>query len=92
MKDEGRAEARTMMAQVDRDRIQQETHQALLGIPGTDSKGLVGDVLALSESLEKLNNRTRKSENNISRMKGTIIGLSFIATTALGMGIAYLLG
>ena len=36
----------------ERDRLTQESHQALLGIPGTEEKGLVGDVKEIKGHLE----------------------------------------
>lgn len=59
----------------ERDKLAQETHQALLGIPGTDDKGLVGDVKEIKTQLNSLNGRVRKNERDITYGKA-LLGLS----------------
>ncbi|KKL98834.1 hypothetical protein LCGC14_1820460 [marine sediment metagenome] len=50
------------MKAAERDKIAQETHQALLGIPGTEDKGLVGDVKEIKLHLEDHSYRLRTVE------------------------------
>ena len=46
----------------ERDRLTLESHQALLGIPGTEDKGLVGDVKEMKGELKVINSRVTKVE------------------------------
>jgi len=85
------------MKPAERDKLTQETHQALLGIPGTADKGLVGDVRELKGDLKHMNGRvgdvveqTDKNTNDIKWIK-RIGGAGGTALTALigifkGMG------
>ena len=50
------------MTDQERDALARETHQALLGIPGTDEKGLVGDVKELTERIASQNGKVRGNE------------------------------
>ena len=50
------------MKPAERDKIIQETHQALLGIPGTEDFGLVGDVKEVKADVKKINNRVTTVE------------------------------
>ena len=57
------------MEESERDKLAQETHQALLGIPGTEDKGVVGDVKEIKADLKLVNSRvtvveTKQEERN----------------------------
>ena len=80
------------MKPLERDTIIQETHQALLGIKGTEDNGLVGDFKELKEAVKIQNSRISKVENKQSKIKGILIGLGVLGSGGLGMGISQLLG
>lgn len=76
----------------ERDDLIKETHQALLGIKGTEDNGLVGDFKELKEVVQKQNSRIGSVENKQSKTKGVLIGLGVLGSGGIGMGIAQLLG
>ena len=46
----------------ERDKLAQESHQALLGIPGTEDNGLVGDVKEMKADIKQINSRVSSVE------------------------------
>lgn len=68
------------MKLAERDKLAQETHQALLGIKGTDDNGLVGDVKEMKSEMKKLNG---KVQGNTIRSK---VNQAIIGLTILGAG------
>ncbi|KKN76890.1 hypothetical protein LCGC14_0365410 [marine sediment metagenome] len=68
------------MEDKERDKLAQETHQALLGIPGTEDKGLVGDVKEMKSEMKKMNS---KVQGNTIRSK---VNQAIIAIVILGAG------
>ncbi len=69
-----------------------EVHQAVLGVPDSDDKGLVGDVKELVKTVKEQNSRIRKNEVRISRIVGILIGMSVLGGTGIGLGVKTLLG
>ncbi len=63
----------------ERDELFRQTHQALLGVPGTDEKGMAGDIKEIKTRLKILNGQV--SLNTLYRKIGT--GVSVIVLTAL---------
>ena len=67
--------------------LTQEVHQAVLGVKGTDDKGMVGDLKELKEEfrggLSKHNARIRRLEITVA---------SILIATGGGYGLAKLLG
>ena len=55
------------MKVAERDRKIQETHQALLGIPGTADKGLVGEVKEINKHLDDHSYRIKQAEDEIEK-------------------------
>ena len=53
----------------ERDKLAQETHQALLGIPGTADKGLVGDVKDLKGELKSVKDRVDNHAESITTIQ-----------------------
>jgi len=51
-----------------------ETHQAVLGIEGTEDKGLVGDVKEIKADVKSQNKRVTKLEGKQRLIYGLIIG------------------
>lgn len=80
------------MLKTERDDLIKETHQALLGIPGTEDNGLVGDFKELKEVVKQQNSRIRNVETKQSKVKGILIGLGILGSGGVGMGISQLLG
>ena len=78
------------MKPAERDKLTQETHQALLGIPGTEEKGLVGDVKEIKGHLEDHSKRLtvvetlQKERNRPSKkaLTGYIGGVIAMIVTA----------
>ncbi len=52
----------------DRDKLTQETHQALLGILGTEDKGLVGDFKELKSELKQHNIQIEQNRLDINTL------------------------
>lgn len=80
----------------ERDKLVQETHQALLGIRGTDDRGLVGDVKEMKGELKAVNKRmddveeaTGKNTNDIKWIKriGGAGGTALTAVVGLFKGL-----
>lgn len=59
-----------------------EVHQAVLGIPGTEDRGIVGDVKEIKEAVRAQNHRLRKNENKVWYILG------MVAVLASGVGVA----
>lgn len=70
----------------------QELHQGVYGIPGTEEKGLIGDVKDLIGVIQIQNGRIGKNEQHISRIWGILIGVGAVGGTGLGFGIKTMLG
>ena len=77
------------MKPAERDKLTQETHQALLGIPGTEDKGLVGDVKEIKAHIEDHSKRLTivevKQEERNKPSKKSIAGF---ATGGLAIVVA----
>ena len=69
-----------------------EVHQAVLGIPGTEDNGLVGDLKEIKDLVREQNKRIRKNEQKISKIWGILIGVGVLGGSGLGVGISQLLG
>ena len=60
----------------ERDELARETHQALLGIKGTEDNGLVGDVRELKRDVRQLQNERRSpSKKTIGAYVGGTVTL-----------------
>ena len=59
---------RGRMKPSERDKLTQETHQALLGIPGTEDKGLVGDFKELKEVVKEQNIQIDRNRVDINTL------------------------
>ena len=66
-----------------------QVHQAVLGIPGTDEKGLVGDLRDIKKDIQHQNSRLGKTETKVNRIIGGLIVLGCLC--GAGFGIAQLL-
>ena len=64
----------------------QEVHQAVLGVSGTDDKGLVGDVKELRQEKKAQDGTVSDHESRISTMEGAG-GISWKAKAGGGLGI-----
>ncbi len=62
------------MEDEERDKLAQETHQALLGIPGTEEKGLVGDVKEIKAHLDDHSKRLTIMETQRKMSKKALTG------------------
>lgn len=76
------------MNEVQRDRLTQETHQAVVGIPGTDDKGLVGDFKDMKDDIRRLNGKVRRNEvrSKVNQGIGTLL-LSGVVWLAKYVGL-----
>lgn len=70
----------------ERDKLILQTHQAVLGVPDTEDKGLVGDVKELKQAIKEQNGRYRK----LSKVVWTVVGV--LCASGCGLGMAQLLG
>ncbi len=52
----------------EREKITRETHQALLGIPGTEDKGLVGDFKELKSEVQQHNIQIEQNRLDINTL------------------------
>ena len=57
------------MKPAERDRLTQETHQALLGVKGTEDKGLVGDFKELKAVVKEHNKGIEQNRLDIRGIK-----------------------
>ena len=64
-----------------------ELHQGIYGVPGTEEKGLIGDVRELVTEVKTQNGRIRKNEQRICRTWGVLMGVG----AAVGVGISLVL-
>lgn len=51
----------------------QETHQGMFGVPGTDDKGLVGDVRGIRKDIGEQNGRVRRNSKLIYIIIGALV-------------------
>lgn len=49
-----------------------ETHQAVFGVPGTDEKGMVGDIREIKELIIQQNGRYRRLSNRVWYLIGAL--------------------
>ncbi|KKL17996.1 hypothetical protein LCGC14_2479920 [marine sediment metagenome] len=78
----------------ERDKLAQETHQALLGISGTADKGLVGDVKEIATELKKVNGRltvveTKQGERSRPDKKAIGAATSVIVAVVIALVRAF---
>ena len=76
-----------MTGKTQKDQLQ-EVYQAVLGVVGSEDKGLVGDVKEIVKLVKEQNGRTRRLSTRVNIMWGII----FILTSGVGFSIARLLG
>ena len=69
----------------ERDDLIKATHQALLGLDGTEDKGLVGDFKELKKDFKEANGRQRKTDKRLNILIGTLIGLGIIGGGSAGI-------
>jgi len=72
-------------------RLIQETHQGMFGVPGTDDKGLVGDVKGIKMDIREQNGRVRKNSKLIYIIMGVLITAGALGGLEIG-DILHLLG
>ncbi len=53
----------------------------LVGLPGTEEKGMAGDLLELKEHARKTNGRVRRLEMGLCGLVGTLTGLGVLDYT-----------
>lgn len=58
--------------------LTQEVHQAVLGVPGTEDSGLVGDMKELKYDVKKQNGRVRLNTVRIAIIIGVLAGLGVL--------------
>lgn len=56
----------------------QEVHQAVLGVPGTEDKGLVGDIKEVKGDVKNQNGRVRRNSARIAIIAGVLAGLGVL--------------
>lgn len=79
------------MAEKTQEQLVQETHQGMFGVPGTEDKGLVGDVREIKREVKATNSRVAKLENKQRYMWGVMVGAAGLGG-GMGVGIGKLFG
>ena len=80
------------MAEKTQRAILQEIHQVVIGIPGTEEHGMVGDLKETKALLLTQNKRIGKVENRVSKIWGILIGIGSVgAITGAVIGIKTLI-
>jgi len=72
--------------------LTQQLIQGIYGIPGTEEKGLLGDVKDLIQEVKTQNSRVKKNEQMIVKIWGVLIGAGTILGIVLGKNIELFLG
>ena len=67
-----------------------EIWQGVYGIPGTQEKGLAGDVKEIKDHLSEQNSKINKNTNKIHYIIGVLASLGILS--GLGWGIIQLVG
>ncbi len=80
------------MADKSNKQLIQELHQGIYGVPGTEDKGMIGDMKDLVVTVKKQNARIGKTENGISKLKGILIGVGILGGGGTGIGLWQIFG
>jgi len=64
-----------------------EIHRAIWGIPGTEDKGIYGELKELNKLCKEQNNKVNTNSGSINKLKGFLIGASLAAGSGLGVGL-----
>lgn len=67
-----------MLKPSERDELLIELNTAMVGLKGTDEKGMVGDIREIKETLIKQNGRIRKNTITIVAMASFLTGLGLL--------------